>query len=276
MREGTLRVITDGYSEAIYSFTENAFGEHILISVMRDGANLRWLMDVDIEDTSVLDKVCNEMGENEYDWIAPMHEVLNVTEIKDGGTGSTSEEQALENLGAAAYNHEHDEYAPASHSHSGYAASSHTHSEYAKSSHSHTGYAEENHTHRYSDLDFIPEPKVLWSGASHMNGSQTAALLEPVSYQPKGIVLVFSPYNGTAAVDNAFVSYHISKELVSLQPSKSHTFQMNDADMTTFGFKTLRIGDKNIGGEAVNSTKGTKNGITFDNSKFVLRYVLGE
>lgn len=210
-------------------------------------------------------------------WIEPLTEMpLSPAEIKDGGTGATTAEQALANLGAAEADHTHDGYAPASHSHSGYAASSHTHSEYAKSSHSHSEYAEENHTHRYSDLDFIPEPKVLWSGASHMNGSQTAALLEPVSYQPKGIVLVFSPYNGTAAVDNAFVSYHISKELVSLQPSKSHTFQMNDADMTTFGFKTLRIGDKNIGGEAVNSTKGAKNGITFDNSKFVLRYVLGE
>lgn len=48
--------------------------------------------------------------------------------IEQGGTGATTAEEALENLGAA----------PVSHTHSDYASSSHTHDEYASSSHKHT------------------------------------------------------------------------------------------------------------------------------------------
>jgi hypothetical protein len=56
---------------------------------------------------------------------------------------------------------------------------------------------------------------------------------------------------------------------------------MSGADFTTIGAKSLYIGHDSITGKgkvtgyATNDDKGTKNGITFDNTQFVLRWILG-
>lgn len=52
---------------------------------------------------------------------------LDIIPISRGGTGATTAEEALENLGAAPVSHTHSDYASSSHTHDGYASSSHKH-----------------------------------------------------------------------------------------------------------------------------------------------------
>lgn len=121
-------------------------------------------------------------------------------------------------------------------------------------------------------------PKVLWEGASHMNGNQTASLSDSIQNQATGIILIFSLYRNGAAEDVSITSFFISKKEVELMPGGKHTFLMAiNNNLSVFGSKYLSINNWIIGGDASNTSSGTAagSGITFDNSQFVLRYVLG-
>jgi hypothetical protein len=120
--------------------------------------------------------------------------------------------------------------------------------------------------------------KVLWSGNSHMNGSQIITLSEPISDQPSGIVLVFSTYDNTynIANDSSFNTFFISKKQVELFPDCGHTFILGiNAGFSGMAAKYLTFRDKNISGHSGNTSSGTNSGITYDNSRYVLRYVIG-
>lgn len=127
--------------------------------------------------------------------------------------------------------------------------------------------------------------KQLWNGNYQMESSSTSITLSmPISDLPNGIVLIFTPWNSSTATanDEKLMSFFVSKKTIQAMPSKLHTFfLMSGADFTTIGAKSLYIGhDSSSGlgkvtGYATNDDKGTKNGITFDNTQFVLRYVLG-
>lgn len=124
----------------------------------------------------------------------------------------------------------------------------------------------------------IAENKVLWSGNSHMNGEQIITLSEPISAQASGIVLVFSHYNNaTQTADNYSIhSFFISKKQIELFPSCGHTFLMAvNSGLSSIGAKYLYFTDSNISGHATNTASGTNSGITFANSAYVLRYVIG-
>lgn len=127
--------------------------------------------------------------------------------------------------------------------------------------------------------DFVyHEPKILWGGdltsGMYMTAGHTANLIEPVSAQRHGIVLVFSAYNGTADTNYSWQCFFVPKQLVALSTS-GHTFILGRGKFTYTGTKYLYIGDTAITGHADNNLTGTSNGITYDNSKFVLRYVIG-
>lgn len=118
--------------------------------------------------------------------------------------------------------------------------------------------------------------RVLWSGASHMNASQTVSLAQTISEQPNGVVLVFSLYRDGAAEDVSFNTFFVSKHEVGLFPGDPHSFFMLiNAGFSTVGAKYLYINDESIGGHEGNTQSGTASGITFNNSYFVLRYVIG-
>lgn len=119
--------------------------------------------------------------------------------------------------------------------------------------------------------------KVLWSGESHMNGGQTANLSESIYDQPNGIVLVFSSYEGGAAMDDGINTFFVSKYQVnSFSSSSGHTFFMvSDPGFSSVGAKTLYISSSSIKGAADNTKSATYNGIQFVNSNFILRYVIG-
>lgn len=118
--------------------------------------------------------------------------------------------------------------------------------------------------------------KVLWSGASHMNGSQTIFLSQNISSMANGIVLVFSLYRNGAAEDVSINSFYVSKKEVELLPGAPHTYMMNiNAGFSGFGAKYLYIYDNRITGHETNTASGANSGVTYDNSKYVLRYVIG-
>jgi hypothetical protein len=118
--------------------------------------------------------------------------------------------------------------------------------------------------------------KVLWSGVSHMNGSQSITLSQNISSMANGIVLVFSLYRNGAAEDVSINSFYVSKKEVELLPGAPHTYMMNiNAGFSGFGAKYLYIYDNRIVGHDTNTTSSANSGVTFNNSQYVLRYVIG-
>lgn len=122
------------------------------------------------------------------------------------------------------------------------------------------------------------EPTVLWgddlTGGMYMTAGHTANLKEAVSKQRNGIVLVFCAYNGTNDTNYNWQTFFVPKQLVALSTS-GHTFNLNRGKFTYTGTKYLYIYDTYIKGHDDNNLSGTNNGISYDNSKFVLRYVIG-
>lgn len=119
--------------------------------------------------------------------------------------------------------------------------------------------------------------KVLWSGSHFMSANQTATLSSPVSQQPNGIVLVWSVYDNLngAAENSGFNSFFIPRQLVLAHPGVGHSCFMGGwGSMQIFAHKYVYINDDTIRGNSYN--EGTQTGaIALDNSRFVLRYVIG-
>lgn len=117
--------------------------------------------------------------------------------------------------------------------------------------------------------------KLLWSGAYYMNAGQSFDLLESVSKQKSGIVFVFSAYSDGEAKDNDFACKFIPKLLVSTHSSVGHICHLSTADFSFVGSKMIYLSNTRATGHDFNSLQGTKNGVTFDNKHWVLRYVIG-
>jgi hypothetical protein len=118
--------------------------------------------------------------------------------------------------------------------------------------------------------------KILWSGGWFMTETHKVTLAEPVTDQLSGIVLVWSRYADGVAQEAGFNSFFIPKALIDIKRGYGHTFILSAGN--TFSFmaaKYLYINNEYITGNATNNAKGTANGITYDNSAFVLRYVIG-
>lgn len=123
------------------------------------------------------------------------------------------------------------------------------------------------------------EIHVLWSGASYMKDTQTADLSEPISEQKNGIVLTFAPYISGKAQQENNIDVFVSKQTVTPNYSPyeaAKCFNLSADDFKYNACKKLHIYDDKIVGESSNSNGSrTVNGITFDNSKFVLVKVTG-
>lgn len=118
--------------------------------------------------------------------------------------------------------------------------------------------------------------KVLWSGGLHMGNGANAGLSETISSQQNGVVLVFSLYRNNVVEDVSFNSFFVSKQEVALMAGKPHTFIMGiNAGFSTIAAKYIYIYDNALLGDASNTSSGSNSGITFNNSMFVLRYVIG-
>jgi uncharacterized repeat protein (TIGR02543 family) len=117
--------------------------------------------------------------------------------------------------------------------------------------------------------------KVLWSGGYYMTAEHTATLAEPVSAQATGIILVFSYRSGNTTYDFGWNSHFVPKQLVALHPGQTHQFFLSWANTSNVATKALNIFDTQIIGMGSNNETATVSGIKFDNTKFVLRYVIG-
>ena len=122
------------------------------------------------------------------------------------------------------------------------------------------------------------ESKILWgedlTSGMYMTAGDTINLVEAVSAQKHGIVLVFCIYNGTDDTNHNWQSFFVPKQLVALSTS-AHTFVLGSGKFTYTGTKYLYINDTSISGHDDNNLTGSNNGITYANDKFVLRYVIG-
>lgn len=118
--------------------------------------------------------------------------------------------------------------------------------------------------------------QLLWQGGYYMTADHTAILSETVSKQKNGIVLVFSEYYDGASSDTAFHTRFIPKMLVSTHNGRGHCFQFSTSNLAYFATKYLYISDDKIVGHDNNNLAKTGGcGITYDNTRFVLRYVIG-
>lgn len=127
---------------------------------------------------------------------------------------------------------------------------------------------------------FTYPQRMIWSGASQLGADDVITLEgdDVISKQPSGIVLVFSLYEDGAAKNASIHSFFISKvEANTLLSNIPHTFMLGiNSNLSVFGSKYVYISNTQIKGFSGNTASGTaKCGIIFDNTKFVLRYILG-
>lgn len=125
---------------------------------------------------------------------------------------------------------------------------------------------------------FTNSNKVLWSGSYYMTAGQTANLNDAISNQASGIVLVFSRYDITNSEPmNEHFSYHfVPKIMIELHADKGSVFNMATSNQSYYACKYLYIDDTAIRGHANNDLIETGNsGISINNNRFVLRYVIG-
>lgn len=117
---------------------------------------------------------------------------------------------------------------------------------------------------------------ILWSGGYYMTSGHTIELAEKISSQRNGISLVFSEYYDGESKNQSFVSFFISKRLISNHGGCGHCFQMSTSNLNYFATKYLYISDDKIVGHDNNGLTGTgTTGISYTNNRFVLRYVIG-
>lgn len=117
--------------------------------------------------------------------------------------------------------------------------------------------------------------KILYSGGAWMTSEHSWTLSESVSIQPHGIILAFSECVGGKAQNKGWNHFFISKTFVTNRAGEGSAFPLATYNFDALGVKHLFIfGDKIVGSDE-NSQKATANGITYDNSRFMLRYVLG-
>ncbi len=120
--------------------------------------------------------------------------------------------------------------------------------------------------------------RVLWEGVYHMGSGQVANFLNGslLSEQNSGIVLVWSGYStsGGEAADSNFQFTFVPKRHAVNHSGCGVVCTMATASFSKVGVKYVYVADDKITGHASNNTTGSGSGITFDNTYFVLRYVL--
>ena len=117
--------------------------------------------------------------------------------------------------------------------------------------------------------------KILYSGGAWMTSAHTWTLSESISEQPHGIVLAFSEYANKQVENKGWTQFFISKSFVAERSGEGFAFPLFTYNFSALGVKHLFIFGNKIVGSDENNKKGTVNGVTYDNSRFMLRYVIG-
>ena len=117
--------------------------------------------------------------------------------------------------------------------------------------------------------------KILWQGVTQLTDDDTITLNDAVTAQTNGIVLVWSGYSGGEAKNWNFTYCFIPKQHIELPNDGGVSMQMCGAAFDILCSKYAYISDTQITGNEHNGRTGKANGITYENTGFVLRYVLG-
>lgn len=117
---------------------------------------------------------------------------------------------------------------------------------------------------------------ILWQGTHLMGDGARINLNKPISEQLNGIVLVFSLYRNNKAEDVSINTAFVSRAQIELLEGAPHFFFLGiNAGLSIIGSKYLYIYDDYITGHSGNTLTGNNSGITYNNSNYVLRYVIG-
>lgn len=117
--------------------------------------------------------------------------------------------------------------------------------------------------------------KILWTGGMYMTSGHVISFSEPASKQTAGIVLVFSEFVDGEAKNQTFTSCFVHKATISAHSGSGHSFWMSTSNGAYIGTKYLYIRDDGITGHNNNNLTFESSGITLNNNRFVLRYVIG-
>lgn len=118
--------------------------------------------------------------------------------------------------------------------------------------------------------------KILWTGGMYMTGGHIISFSEAASKQPSGIVLVFSEYYDGEVKNQTFACRFVPKNLIAAHSGSGHSFWMSTSNGAYIATKYLYVRDDGITGHNNNSLViETTSGITLNNNRFVLRYVIG-
>lgn len=116
---------------------------------------------------------------------------------------------------------------------------------------------------------------LLWNGGYYMTAGHTINFSENVSKQRSGIVLVFSEFFDDKVQNQSFKCEFIPKKLIMANNGASYSFFMTTSNHAFVATKYLYIHTDHITGHDNNNKTFTNSGITSNNSRFVLRYVIG-
>lgn len=119
----------------------------------------------------------------------------------------------------------------------------------------------------------IKKQKVLWDNYMYMNSSQKAYLSEKISEQTNGIVLVFCAYSNGKPQNWNTTCRFIPKEKARLFNGTGELITMGGLEGIS-GYKYLYIYDDRIEGNDKNQ-QSIASEITYNNSDYVLRYIIG-
>ena len=116
------------------------------------------------------------------------------------------------------------------------------------------------------------EDTVLWSGDGyHMDSSQTITFSQPLSYQLSGAIFCWCYcVDGIVQNDN-WLYFFVPKTHVLNHDGSSVCMDAPYSGMK----KSLYINDEEAVGVDTNAASGTTNGIAWNNTNYVLRYVIG-
>lgn len=116
------------------------------------------------------------------------------------------------------------------------------------------------------------EDTVLWSGDGyHMDSSQTINFSQPLSYQLNGAIFCWCYYTDGVVQNDSWLYFFVPKTHALNHDGSSVCMDAPYSGMK----KSLYISDEEAVGVDINATSGTTNGIAWNNTNYVLRYVIG-
>lgn len=121
----------------------------------------------------------------------------------------------------------------------------------------------------------IKTNKILATPGAFMNEGQTYNFSDSVSNQTNGIVLVWSAYYDSAPADWNWNFTYVPKYWVANHNNNGVTCVLFGPKFADAGCKYVYVNNNSIRGTANNEGSGTSSGISYNNSKYVLRYVIG-